>query len=80
MHFLGLGTPQRADGFGADLRSLEAVVPSLAAVLPARGGAPTLVVGKSTVPVVGPEGNGRVLAQGVPLCRYRHRGTPCAMT
>ena len=50
MHFLGLGTPQRADGFGADLRSLEAVVPSLAAVLPARGGAPTLVVGKSTVP------------------------------
>ncbi|MGP5056376.1 hypothetical protein ACTXJ3_14990 [Brachybacterium paraconglomeratum] len=29
---------------------------------------------------VGPEGNGRVLAQGVPLCPYRHRGTPCAMT
>ncbi|WP_263309969.1 hypothetical protein [Brachybacterium atlanticum] len=80
VHFLGLGTPQRADGFGADLRSLEAAVPSLTAVLPARGGAPTLVVGKSTVPVVGPEGNGRVLAQGVPLCRYRHRGTPCAMT
>ena len=50
VHFLGLGTPQRADGFGADLRSLEAAVASLAAVLPARGGAPTLVVGKSTVP------------------------------
>ena len=50
VHFLGLGTPQRADGFGADLRSLEASVASLAAVLPARGGAPTLVVGKSTVP------------------------------
>lgn len=80
MHFLGLGSPQRADGFGADLRSLEAVVASLAAVLPARSGAPTLVVGKSTVPVVGAEGNGRVLAQGVPLCPYRHRGTPCAMT
>ncbi|MFI8776887.1 UDP-glucose dehydrogenase family protein [Brachybacterium paraconglomeratum] len=50
VHFLGLGTPQRADGFGADLRSLEAAVASLAAVLPARSGAPTLVVGKSTVP------------------------------
>mgnify|MGYP002718291926 CR=1 FL=1 len=50
VHFLGLGTPQRADGFGADLRSLEAAVASLAAVLPARGVAPTLVVGKSTVP------------------------------
>jgi UDPglucose 6-dehydrogenase len=50
VHFLGLGTPQRADGFGADLRHLETAVASLAAVLPARAGAPTLVVGKSTVP------------------------------
>ena len=50
VHFLGLGTPQRADGFGADLSHLEAAVDALAEVLPARGGAPTLVVGKSTVP------------------------------
>ncbi|WP_114853215.1 UDP-glucose/GDP-mannose dehydrogenase family protein [Brachybacterium sp. YJGR34] len=50
IHFLGLGTPQRADGFGADLRALHAAVEALAAVLPAREGAPTLVVGKSTVP------------------------------
>ena len=50
VHFLGLGTPQRADGFGADLSHLEAAVDSLVEVLPARGGAPTLVVGKSTVP------------------------------
>lgn len=50
VHFLGLGTPQRADGFGADLSALHAAVDSLAAVLPARAGARTLVVGKSTVP------------------------------
>ena len=50
VHFLGLGTPQRADGFGADLSYLEAAVDALADVLPARDGAPTLVVGKSTVP------------------------------
>ncbi|MGN7212909.1 UDP-glucose dehydrogenase family protein [Brachybacterium paraconglomeratum] len=50
VHFLGLGTPQRADGLGADLSHLEAAVDALAAVLPARAGARTLVVGKSTVP------------------------------
>ncbi|WP_216639476.1 UDP-glucose/GDP-mannose dehydrogenase family protein [Brachybacterium sp. P6-10-X1] len=50
VHFLGLGTPQRADGFGADLSHLRSAVASLAAVLPARDGATTLVVGKSTVP------------------------------
>ncbi|MGP9537346.1 UDP-glucose dehydrogenase family protein [Brachybacterium sp. AOP43-C2-M15] len=50
VHFLGLGTPQRADGFGADLSHLEAAVDALAEVLPARAGARTLVVGKSTVP------------------------------
>ncbi|MEE1618747.1 UDP-glucose dehydrogenase family protein [Brachybacterium sp. J153] len=50
VHFLGLGTPQRADGFGADLTAVHAAVDALAAVLPARDGAPTLVVGKSTVP------------------------------
>src|SRR5699024_4892772 len=50
VHFLGLGTPQREDGFGADLSHLESAVDALAEVLPARGGAPTLVAGKSTVP------------------------------
>jgi UDPglucose 6-dehydrogenase len=58
VHFLGLGTPQRADGLGADLSHLEAAVDALAAVLPARVGAPTLVVGKSTVPA----GTARALA------------------
>ncbi|MBB5832823.1 UDP-glucose dehydrogenase family protein [Brachybacterium aquaticum] len=58
VHFLGLGTPQRADGFGADLTYLEAAVTSLAGVIATRGGAPTLVVGKSTVPA----GTARTLA------------------
>jgi len=47
VHFIGVGTPQRADGKGADLRfvnaAIEALIPHLAE------GA--LVVGKSTVPV-----------------------------
>ena len=59
VHFLGLGTPQRTDGNGADLSYLRAAVDSLREVLPARGGAPTLVVGKSTVPV----GTARTLAE-----------------
>src|SRR5699024_9622431 len=59
VHFLGRGTPQRADGFGADLSHLDAAVASLAQVLPARDGAPTLVVGKSTVPA----GTARLLAE-----------------
>jgi UDPglucose 6-dehydrogenase len=59
VHFLGLGTPQRSDGFGADLSHLESAVAALAEVLPARQGAPTLVVGKSTVPA----GTARLLAE-----------------
>ena len=58
VHFLGLGTPQKPDGFGADLSYLEAAVDALAEVLPTRDGAPTLVVGKSTVPA----GTARMLA------------------
>ena len=58
VHFLGLGTPQRKDGFGADLSHLEAASRALTEVLPARRGAPTLVVGKSTVPA----GTARALA------------------
>lgn len=47
VHFLCVGTPQRADGTAADLRFLDAVVAQLAPHLTKR----CLVVGKSTVPV-----------------------------
>ena len=47
VHYLCVGTPQRADGPGADLRFLEAAVDALAPTLRQR----CLVVGKSTVPV-----------------------------
>ena len=47
VHFVCVGTPQRADGHGADLTYVEAAVTSLAAHLTG----PALVVGKSTVPV-----------------------------
>jgi UDPglucose 6-dehydrogenase len=46
VHFLALGTPSRADG-AADLSQLQAAVDALAPLL----SRPTLVVGKSTVPV-----------------------------
>ncbi|MGV9455883.1 UDP-glucose dehydrogenase family protein [Streptomyces sp. NPDC003635] len=47
VHFLCVGTPQRADGRAADLRHVDAVVDGLAPHLTTR----CLVVGKSTVPV-----------------------------
>jgi len=47
VHYLCVGTPQRADGLGADLRYLEDAVDCLAPHLRDR----CLVVGKSTVPV-----------------------------
>jgi UDPglucose 6-dehydrogenase len=47
VHFLCVGTPQRPGSHAADLSALEAVVEVLGPAL--RG--PTLVVGKSTVPV-----------------------------
>jgi len=47
VHFLCVGTPQRADGMGADVSFLDAGVDALAPHLTRR----TLVVGKSTVPV-----------------------------
>jgi len=46
-HFLCVGTPQRPGSHAADLSSLDAAVGSLAPVLTT----PTVVVGKSTVPV-----------------------------
>jgi UDPglucose 6-dehydrogenase len=47
VHFICVGTPQRADGLGADLSYVEAAVTSLVPHLTRT----TLIVGKSTVPV-----------------------------
>ena len=47
VHFIGVGTPQRNDGHGADMRYVDAAVAELATRI--RGKA--LIVGKSTVPV-----------------------------
>jgi UDPglucose 6-dehydrogenase len=47
LHFLCVGTPQAADGLGADLRDVYAVVEALAPSLSAEA----VIVGKSTVPV-----------------------------
>jgi UDPglucose 6-dehydrogenase len=47
VHFICVGTPQRADGMAADLSYVEASVTSLAPHLTRRA----LIVGKSTVPV-----------------------------
>lgn len=47
VHFLCVGTPQRRDGFGADLSQIETCLARLAPELRR----PCLVVGKSTVPV-----------------------------
>ena len=47
VHFLCVGTPQRKGGYAADMRYVDAVVDGLAPHLDR----PTLVVGKSTVPV-----------------------------
>ncbi|MFI5492771.1 UDP-glucose dehydrogenase family protein [Actinoplanes sp. NPDC051859] len=47
VHFICVGTPQRADGMGADLAYVEASVTNLARHLKRKA----LIVGKSTVPV-----------------------------
>jgi UDPglucose 6-dehydrogenase len=47
VHFICVGTPQRADGMAADLSYIEAAVASLAPHLKRQA----LIVGKSTVPV-----------------------------
>lgn len=47
VHFICVGTPQRADGMGADLSYVEASVTNLAQHLSRKA----LIVGKSTVPV-----------------------------
>ncbi|WP_033339530.1 UDP-glucose dehydrogenase family protein [Catenuloplanes japonicus] len=47
VHFICVGTPQRADGMGADLSYVEAAVSGLAQHVTRKA----LIVGKSTVPV-----------------------------
>jgi UDPglucose 6-dehydrogenase len=47
VHFICVGTPQRADGMGADLTYVEAAVTGLSQHLTRK----SLIVGKSTVPV-----------------------------
>ncbi len=47
IHFIGVGTPQRADGHGADMRYVDAAVRELAQRIHGEA----LIVGKSTVPV-----------------------------
>lgn len=61
VHFIAVGTPQRVDSDGADLRYVDAAIASLVEVLSPGD----LVVGKSTVPV----GTARRLADAV-----RHTG------
>ncbi|WP_125106916.1 UDP-glucose dehydrogenase family protein [Gulosibacter massiliensis] len=51
IHFIGVGTPQRKDGQGADLTYVHAATDALLAVLPDHPENPSLVAGKSTVPV-----------------------------
>ncbi|MFF0488892.1 UDP-glucose dehydrogenase family protein [Nocardia sp. NPDC003482] len=47
VHFLGVGTPQKKGEYAADLRYVHAVVDTLAPMLER----PSVIVGKSTVPV-----------------------------
>ena len=47
LHFLCVGTPQSADGLGADIAYVDSAIDTLAPLLTE----PALVVGKSTVPV-----------------------------
>src|SRR5258708_36509647 len=47
VHFLGVGTPQKKGEYGADLRHVHAVIDTLVPRLTR----PSVLVGKSTVPV-----------------------------
>lgn len=47
VHFIGVGTPQLPGGYGADVSAVDAVVESLAPLLTR----PSVILGKSTVPV-----------------------------
>lgn len=62
-HFIGVGTPQKKDGAGADLSYLYSAVDALIPYL----GAGDLVIGKSTVPV----GTAQTLAEYEPLAQTK---------
>ncbi|THJ74945.1 UDP-glucose dehydrogenase family protein [Candidatus Frankia alpina] len=62
VHFVCVGTPQRPDGYGADLSHLNAAIERLAPLLTR----PCLVVGKSTVPAGTAAGIARTLARLAP--------------
>jgi UDPglucose 6-dehydrogenase len=68
VHFLCVGTPQRHGDYAADLTAVHAATDSLAAVLRR----PTLVVGKSTVPVGTAVGLRDRLVAGAPAGRDVH--------
>ncbi|MCM3884853.1 UDP-glucose/GDP-mannose dehydrogenase family protein, partial [Frankia sp. R82] len=62
VHFVCVGTPQQAGGYGADLSHLSAAIERLAPLLTR----PCLVVGKSTVPAGTAAGIARTLARLAP--------------
>ena len=84
LHFLCVGTPQMAESLAADLRQVEGAIQGLAAHLTR----PSVVVGKSTVPVGTAARMARLLAEvspagddvaagvepGVPARGLRRRG------
>ncbi len=63
LHFLCVGTPQMAESLAADLRQVEGAIEGLAAHLTR----PSVVVGKSTVPVGTAARMARVLADVSPV-------------
>jgi UDPglucose 6-dehydrogenase len=68
VHFICVGTPQRADGLTADLTYVDTAVDSLIAVLTQSSGQRHTVVGKSTVPVGTAERiAGRLAEIGAPI-------------
>jgi UDPglucose 6-dehydrogenase len=71
VHFVCVGTPQRADGYGADLSHLNAAIERLAPLLRR----PCLVVGKSTVPAGTAAGIARTLARLAPA---NHPASPAS--
>ncbi|MCM3661096.1 UDP-glucose/GDP-mannose dehydrogenase family protein [Georgenia satyanarayanai] len=51
VHFIGVGTPQQAGSYAADMSQVNGAVANLLPHLAPTGDGPVLVVGKSTVPV-----------------------------
>ena len=66
VHFLCVGTPQLADGLGADLSYVDAAMTALVPLLRPHADGPVVVVGKSTVPVGTAERLAAQIAEGAP--------------